>query len=681
MKPVLAALSPSPAQAQAVFKWAMVLFVLPLGLFIAVALWQAPRTSEVRAVADVALWQEPLGPQVFDQPTLQALASSAPDGSQARWEPVTLPHSIELGAAIDLPLDAPKQRAWFRLQVPPELAATVPSRGRLGLMGNRVMGGPWSVWADGQLVQANLANWRMQWNTPLRVMLPLNAREVMVAVPYAQAQGYAMGSLFMGPVDAIDQAWQLRNFWQADAPRAASIVALLLLVMSLPLAFGRRKEPVFALLGANALLWSIVNLQYFHDFTGQDQLSAWFGAAMDVSINWVIVLNLLFAYEFERLPLARLRVALLLYACASTLITLPLWNWEQNALLAQHYANVLVYLGGTGVLAWHVLRKPTREGVALLLALVAQFGLGLHGLLALTSQAYPDHIHAFPFGVVTMFLVFMYAISRRTVKALAGAERHQADLQAQLDKQKERLATQYAEVQRLEIENRLATQREALLQDLHDGLGSNLTSALLQARGGTLSGDSTLLLLQDLADELRYLSQSAVSSARSLNDLLAELRQRIQNRLTHGGIQLVWAVAPKLPEIHRTSAGADQHLRALLGEAIANIIKHARATRIRLSAGVLDGAVVIEVVDNGQGFLPAEVELGRGLPGMRQRAQALGARLSIDALPGQGCRWRLSLPLAPGAAKIYAMDPALAHHRPAPAGAPATADIARSPSG
>lgn len=666
MKLALPALSLSPAQAQRALKWALVLFVLPLSLFIAVALLQAPRSPEVQAIRSVDLWQEPLGPLVFDPATLQTLVSIAPDWSRAQWQPVTLPNSIALGAAIDLPANAPKQRAWFRLQVPPWLADTAPTRGRLGLMGNRVMGGPWSVWADGQLVQANLANWRMQWNTPLRVMLPLNTREVLVALPHAQAQGYAMGSLFIGPADAIDQAWQARNFWQADAPRAASIVALLLLVMSVTLAFGRRTEPVFALLGANALLWSIVNLQYFYDFTGQDQLSEWFGAAMDVSINWVIVLNLLFAYEFERLPLPRLRVALLLYACASTVITLPLWHWEQNALLAQHYGNVLVYLGGTGVLAWHVLRAPTREGVALLLALVAQFGLGLHGLLALTNQAHPDHIHAFPFGVVTMFLVFMYAISRRTVKALQRSERHQAEQEAQLDKQKERLAAQYAEVQRLEIENRLATQRETLLQDLHDGLGSNLTSALLQARGGALSGDNTLLLLQDLADELRYLSQSAVSTQRGLNDLLAELRQRIQHRLTHGGIQLIWAVAPKLPEVHRAAAGADQHLRALLSEAIANVIKHAQATRIRLSAAVLDGAVVIEMVDNGQGFAPAEVELGRGLPGMRQRAQTLGARLSIDALPGQGCRWRLSLPLAPSAAKVYAMDPALARRNKNP---------------
>lgn len=660
MKRALPAFSISPAQAQAVLKWALALCVLPLGLFIAVALLQASPPHDVRPVVHAEVWHEPLGNVVFDQATLQTLVPSIPDWSQARWSPVTLPNSEPLGAAIDEPPDAPKMRAWFRLQVPADLADQAQTLGRLGLMGNRVMGGPWAVWVDGQLVQANLANWRIQWNTPLRVMLPLEAREVLLAVPYVQAQGYAVGSVFIGPGDAIDQAWQARNFWQADAPRAASIVALLLLVMSFTLAYGRRKEPVFVLLGANALVWAVVNLQYFYDFTGQDELSLWFGAAMDVSINWALVLNLLFAYEFERLALPRWRVALVLYACAATVITLPVWQWEQNALVAQHYANVAVYLAGMGVFAWHVVRHPRREGVALLLVLLAQFGMGVHSLVALTSQTLPDHVHTFPFGVVAMFLVFMYAISRRTVKALTRFERYQADLEAELSKQKAHLATQYAEVQRLEIENRLATQRDALLQDLHDGLGSNLTSALLQARGGALSPDSTVLLLQDLTDELRYLSRSSVQAQRGLNDVLAELRQRIQHRLTHGGIALVWAVAPNLPEVYRAVAGVDQHLRALLSEAIANVIKHAGASQIRLSARVQDGAVQIEILDNGCGFLPTSVEPGRGLPGMRQRAHALQARLSVESAPGQGCRWRLSLPLSPSVAKVYAMDPALA---------------------
>ena len=650
MKRVRQILSPDPALAQRLLRWAVALFVLPLALFVGVVLLLGRTQPQVLPVPSVELWHEPLGQVVFDADTLATIVPTTPDFSQANWQPVTLPSTRELPAWLDLPPDAPKVRAWFRIRVPSELLGANAPVGRLGLMGNRIMaGGPWAVWANGQLVQANLTDWRIQWNTPMRTMLPLDTTEVLVAVPYVQAQGYAVGSMFIGPADAIDQAWQLRNFWQADAPRAASLVALLLMLMSFHLAINRRQEPVYALLSANALLWTIANLQYFFDFTGQDSLSQWFGWAMDISVNWVIVFNLLFAYEFEQIEAPRLRVLLMLYACAFMLLTLPVWHWNKAAMLAQHFVNAVVYSGGVLVLLRHVRRAPSREGVALLLALVAQLALGVHNLLFLSNQTHPDQVFLFPFSVVFMFLVFLYVTSRRTVHALNTAERYQVDLETQLADQQRRLAAQHASMQRLEIENHLATQRETLLQDLHDGLGSNLTSALLQARSGKLTPDAALLLLQDLTDELRNLSKTGPTGQASINDVLAELRQRIQNRLSHGGIQLVWEVSPCLPTPHREDqqAALGQHLRAMLSEAIANIVKHAQATQIRVSARVQGGCVVVELTDNGRGFNTETAEPGRGLPGMRQRAHALGAVLQIDAAPGQGCHWRLELPVRP----------------------------------
>lgn len=648
MKRVRQVLSPSPAQAQRLLQWAVALFVLPLALFVGVVMMIGRPHPQVLPVQTAELWQEPLGHVVFGADNLASIVQTAPDFSRAKWQPITFPSTLELPASADLPPDAPKVRAWFRIRVPPELLGVNSPPGRLGLMSNRIMaGGPWAVWADGRLVQANLADWRIQWNTPMRVMLPADVTEVLVAVPYAQVQGYAVGSMFIGPADAIDQAWQLRNFWQADAPRAASLVALLLMLMSFHLAINRRQEPVYALLSANALLWTITNLQYFYDFTGQDRLSQWFGSAMDISVNWVIVFNLLFAYEFEKIKVPRLRVALLLYACGSMLITLPVWYWDKAAMLAQHLLNAAVYVGGLSVLLWHVYRAPTREGIALSLSLVAQLALGVHNLLFLSSQTHPDQVFTFPFSVVLMFLAFMYVTSRRTVLALNVAERHQVELETQLADQKQRLAAQHASMQRLEIENHLATQREALLQDLHDGLGSNLTSALLQARSGKLTQDAALLLLQDLTDELRNLSKTTPAGQPSINEVLAELRQRVQHRLSHGGIQLLWAVDPVLPSMGCAGPAACQHLRALLGEAVANIIKHAQASQIRVSAEMQGESLVIEVADNGQGFDPDRVELGRGLPGMRQRAMALGGQLQIVSMADHGTQWRLTLP--PGA--------------------------------
>ena len=644
MKRVRPALSPDEVRAYRLTWWFAALFVLPIAALVIFALLQAPaRQAQLHRVPTAELWVEPLGPQTFTGDYLTSLVATPPDFSKAVWQKVSLPNSIEMGASIDLPANAPKSRAWFRVQIPAELQDLRPGQGRVAVLGYRVMaGGPWSVWANGKLQHANMADWRIQWNRPLRVSLPLGTQEFWIAVPHAQVQGYAMGSLFLGPADVVDSAWMERNFWMSDAPKITAAVAALMLIVGVHLALSRRNEPVFALLALNALCWFVTNFQWTNDFTGQDSLSIWYGSAVDSVITWSIVYTCIFAFEYEKIAAPRIRMAMLVYAAASTLITLPVWEWAKNALIAQHMINMLVYLLGMVVVAAHIVRKPRREGLVLLLMMMVQLPLGVHTLLNLTNQKSPDQIYTFPFAVLLLYGAFTYVTSRRTVLALNAAENHEALLRAQLEAQQMRLVEQHTRLQQLEVAKRLDTQREAIMQDLHDRLGSNLTSALLQARKGVLTPQETVLLLQDLADELRHVGESASQEQRSLNEVLAELRQRVQNRLAHGGIELVWAVDPKLGL--PLEAASAQHVLAMLSEAIANIIKHAEATRIRLEARRTQDAVVLTITDNGKGFNPSTVDPGRGLPGMRYRAKAIGADVVITGGEQGGTCWQLTLP-------------------------------------
>jgi signal transduction histidine kinase len=635
--------SSNPPLSQRLVWWLVMLVALPLVLFAWWAYLQFPsRLAQLSRIERVEVWHEDLGNPVFRQDTLSALVRTPPDWSKAQWQAVALPHFKELGASIDLPPDAPKRRVWVRVQIPEH----DPGQGRLGLLGFRVQGGPWALWEDGKLQQANLSDWRIQWNVPVRLAVPLGAREVMLAVPYAEPQGFSVGSILVGPMDRVESAWQERNLLHLELPRFMAVVALLLALMSFQLARARPQEPIFRLLGVIALVWTVSSIQFAFDTTGQDTLSVWFGSVVDSSITWTVVLGILFALDYEKVPGTRFRVIVVGYAALSTVLTLPVWDWQKNALMAQQYLNVVAFLWGLGLLGLHVVRHPRREGWALFISLALMVALGVHTLENLTNQTNPDSFYSFSLGTLLLYLAFTYVMGRRTVAALEASERHEQVLQDRLDEQEKHLAEQHALLQRLEVERRLLGQHETIMQDLHDRLGSNLTSALLQARAGGLSSQETVLLLQDLADELRHIGKSTTQDVRSLNQVLAELRQRVQHRLGHGGIALDWDVDPELPPMTDRETG--QHVRALLSEAIANVIKHAGATRIRVSARQDGGQVVIEVSDNGAGFVPENVELGRGLPGMQQRASALGGALSIESAPGQGCRWRLVLTVTDG---------------------------------
>ena len=625
---------------QRVVWWLVMLVALPLVLFAWWTYLQFPsRLAQLTRIERVEVWHEDLGNLVFGQNTLSTLVRTPPDWSGAQWQSVKLPHFKELGASIDLPPDAPKRRVWVRIQIPEH----DPGQGRLGLLGLRVQGGPWALWTDGKLQQANLSDWRIQWNVPVRLAVPLGAREVMLAVPYAEPQGFSVGSVLIGTMDQVESAWQERNLLHLELPRFMAVLALLLALMSFQLARARPQEPIFRLLGVIALVWTVSSIQFAFDTTGQDTLSVWFGSVVDSSITWTVVLGILFALDYEKVPGARFRMVLVAYAALSTVLTLPIWDWQKNALMAQQYLNILAFLWGLGMLGWHVLRHPRREGWALFISLALMVVLGVHTLENLTNQTNPDSFYSFSLGTLSLYLAFTYVMGRRTVAALEGAERHEQELRDRLDEQEKHLAEQHALLQRLEVERRLVGQHETIMQDLHDRLGSNLTSALLQARAGGLSSQETVLLLQDLADELRHIGKSTTQDARSLNQVLAELRQRVQHRLGHGGIALEWDVDPELPPMSDRKTG--QHVRAMLSEAIANVIKHAEATRIRVSARLDGQKVVVVVEDNGKGYVAEGVEPGRGLPGMLLRARALGGELRVEAAPRRGCRWQLMLPV------------------------------------
>jgi signal transduction histidine kinase len=81
-------------------------------------------------------------------------------------------------------------------------------------------------------------------------------------------------------------------------------------------------------------------------------------------------------------------------------------------------------------------------------------------------------------------------------------------------------------------------------------------------------------------------------------------------------------------------------------EALHNIVKHARATHVDVSLCDEDGALTLDVRDDGTGFNPNGDFPGHlGLRSMRERITRLGGTFEIESAPGKGTRIRASLPL------------------------------------
>jgi signal transduction histidine kinase len=80
------------------------------------------------------------------------------------------------------------------------------------------------------------------------------------------------------------------------------------------------------------------------------------------------------------------------------------------------------------------------------------------------------------------------------------------------------------------------------------------------------------------------------------------------------------------------------------------VLKHAHASQVRVRVSGDDGAVTIEIEDNGCGFDPTNNGSGRvgnGLTNMRKRIEGLGGKLYLSSAPGQGTKLKVRVQVEP----------------------------------
>jgi signal transduction histidine kinase len=85
-------------------------------------------------------------------------------------------------------------------------------------------------------------------------------------------------------------------------------------------------------------------------------------------------------------------------------------------------------------------------------------------------------------------------------------------------------------------------------------------------------------------------------------------------------------------------------------EALANVARHAHATRVGLTISYMENEVALDVRDDGVGFDPSQPEQGFGLVAMRQRIAALSGTLQVESEPGSGTAISACVPTVPSLA-------------------------------
>lgn len=202
-----------------------------------------------------------------------------------------------------------------------------------------------------------------------------------------------------------------------------------------------------------------------------------------------------------------------------------------------------------------------------------------------------------------------------------------------------RLSQAYQELQQAqETVRELAglQERERIAHELHDVLGHSLTLIILKAE---LMQER--LRKQDLAG-LAEDNQALLAVARqSLQDVRSVVEaqptglhgpgavQSLRQELEEAGIevQVSWTRDPSWPP------DLESDILLIAQEAVTNILRHAKATRVSLSLSQSPDGWRLEICDNGSGQAGAE---GLGILGIRRRANTWDATVHLEAHPGMG---------------------------------------------
>jgi NarL family two-component system sensor histidine kinase LiaS len=212
-----------------------------------------------------------------------------------------------------------------------------------------------------------------------------------------------------------------------------------------------------------------------------------------------------------------------------------------------------------------------------------------------------------------------------------------------------------------EIERLLATgqqlaaleERNRLARDLHDSVKQQIFAASMtlgtadalwerdpgaaRAQVGAVRG-----LLQGAQAELRSLIHELRPAALEGRGLVAALEGYAADWAHHSGI----AAVVRAENEQEAPLAVEEALFRVAQEALANVQRHSGATQVEVTLAWAGQGVTLRVTDDGHGFDP-EAAWGRGLglPGMRERVEALGGRLEVSSAPGQPTTIAARMPL------------------------------------
>jgi signal transduction histidine kinase len=227
------------------------------------------------------------------------------------------------------------------------------------------------------------------------------------------------------------------------------------------------------------------------------------------------------------------------------------------------------------------------------------------------------------------------------------------EAEEQLKTSRERLRDLSRHLESVREEERTSSARE-----IHDELGQLLTALKIDMswmakrlpKAETSLAEKTRTMYELVDGAIQTVKRISSELRPGLLDdlgLAAAIEWQAQELRKRTDIDFEFRASPKEITLDRDRSTA---IFRICQEALTNVVRHANATRVRLSLQQKRGGILLRISDNGKGIAEKQLSDPKafGLIGMRERARFWGGEVKISGTPGKGTVVAVSIPLKGG---------------------------------
>jgi signal transduction histidine kinase len=211
----------------------------------------------------------------------------------------------------------------------------------------------------------------------------------------------------------------------------------------------------------------------------------------------------------------------------------------------------------------------------------------------------------------------------------------------------------YRVMNRIQRQLALEKMRQDISRDLHDDLGSTLSSINIMSRMALGDTDNAVTQLRKIATHSAHMMESMSDMVWSINpkndsteQVVTKMKEFAAEILDPKDMAYDFEVAPDVFSM-KLDVEQRKNIFLIFKEAVNNAAKYSQAKQVQVKLTCTAGAFQLLVRDDGKGFILGGNGSGNGLKNMEARALAMGGKLVVESAPGAGAAIALHLPIAP----------------------------------